>query len=513
MKLLGKFVLAVLSMVLATSIILWILAKNISPEIIKQQVTKQITALTQKKSHIEGAISWQLFPRPGLKFSKILIGDEQLHEEYSLAADNLHLNLKITPLLRGQFVFSEVKIDGLKTQINLDGDHAPKSPIESTKAKNIQVNSKEQFAIERLLVNHGQITINKNGRSTVFKNVQIGVDQFNLHNTPFIVQIKTKLSEYRSNPQIRANINFKGRLSLSPTLLNQLQTGISQSSAEGHLLLQNVLFNQFAIKKINATIKTNKTGIQFNPFTLSLYNGESVGNMNYSVATRQFSLNQTATNLNGKQLMKVLLGNDMIGGNLDYSIHANIPIEKLSIESITGKGTITIKDGEIYKLNLDQLINNLKEKLNSLIKVNLPNLNISTLFTDWDKNKYTEGNTAFKLANIQYQFQNGILNSDSILLQTDRLHVKGKGNINLSSHIMNSTLQVSLNSNNTEPTLQILQHILGGYFPIEVTGTLEQPEVQPDFKIISPFISQLLMKTKLDNPLKQIQNLLKVTAQ
>ena len=508
MKWLGKSILALLSLLVLTAIILWVLAKNINPETIKQLVSNQITNLTHKKSLIEGSIHWQLFPRPGLKFSKIKIGDEALNEDYSLAIDNMLLNLKVTPLLHGTFVFNEVTINGLTTQINLNASPEIKSPEQSSVTPTNRTENEKQLAIERLLVNHGQVIINKNGRSTVFKNLQIGIEQFNLKNMPFTVQIKSKLNEYASNPRVKANVNFKGRLSLSPTLLSQLQKGISQSSVEGQLLLQNVLLNQLAIKKISTTIKTNKEGIQFNPLTFSLYNGESIGNMNYASTTQQFSLNQTATNLNGKQLMAVLLGNDMISGTLDYSIHAIIPLAELNLEHSTGTGTITIKEGEIHHLSLQQLLISLKEKLGNLTKDALLNLNKSIPLISWDKSKYTQGNTAFKLASIQYQFQQGILHSDSILLQADALQIRGKGDVNLANQEINSRLQASLNSNNAEPILQKIQQILGGYVPLVVYGTLEHPEVSPDFKMINPFLGQLLEIT-LNKPLNQIKNRLK----
>lgn len=100
---------------------------------------------------------------------------------------------------------------------------------------------------------------------------------------------------------------------------------------------------------------------------MSLYNGESIGDMDYVIATQQLLINQTATNLDGKQLITSLLKHPAISGNLDYSIHASIPLKALSIESLVSKGTITLKDGEVYNINLDQLLNNLKVKLNSLM--------------------------------------------------------------------------------------------------------------------------------------------------
>ncbi|MCL5272026.1 MAG: AsmA family protein, partial [Gammaproteobacteria bacterium] len=82
MKLLGKSLLALFFLILLAFVTLFILAKNIKPETIKNLVSKQITALTHKKSLINGDIFWQVFPRPGLKFSKIQIGDEKIREDY-----------------------------------------------------------------------------------------------------------------------------------------------------------------------------------------------------------------------------------------------------------------------------------------------------------------------------------------------------------------------------------------------------------------------------------------------
>lgn len=507
MKLLGKLILVVTALLFITSITLWILAKNINPETVKKLVNNKISALTHKKSHVDGAISWQLLPRPGLKFNKIVIGDEPTSDEYSLSIDTMLLNLKITPLLRGNFVFSEVDIDGLRTTINLDLAQAPKSTETPSPSSSKQTNYGEQFAIERLLVNHGQIAINKNSHSTVFKNVQIGMDQFNLQNAPFTVQVKAKLSEFSSNPLIRANINFKGRLSLTPELLSQFPNSINQSTAEGQLLLQNVLLNQFAIKKTSATIKTNKQGIQLNPLTLSLYDGESIGSMDYTYANKQLSLNQTATNLNGKLIMTTLLGHDMVSGNLDYSVHAIIPIEQTSINTISGKGSIAIKNGEFYNINLEQLLDSLKNKLTNLMPDKTFTLaKVQQQLTDWDSNKFNQGNTPFKLASMQYQFNNGVLSSDTILLQTDKLQVKGQGSLNLATNELNSKLQAS--TNNTDSSMQKIQQILGGYFPLVVSGTLNQPKILPDFKQITPLLGSLI-KTSIQKPVNEIRDRLR----
>lgn len=507
MKLLGKVLLILFAFIAFATVTLWILAKNIKPETIKQLVGNQITAITHKKSQINGDIFWQIFPRPGLKFSKIQIGDEKANENYFLTADTMLLNLKITPLLKGDFVFSEINIDGLKLQVNKDAAQTIKSTAERIKSHNNEP-AAHQFAIQNLSLSHGQITIITNGRRTTFKNVQVAMEQFNLQQYPFPIQLKTRLIEAGPLSIAQANINFKGRLSLAPTIINELQSDISKSSAEGQLSIQNIVLNQFVIKNINATVKTNKSGIIFNPLTLSLYNGESIGDMNYVISSKQLSLNQTATNLDGKQLLTALSGHEIISGNLDYSIHAVLPLQKSIIENLNSNGLITLKDGQIYNINLNQLISNMKNKLNDLIQgTSLQKKSIQS--DDESTNTANMGSTAFKLANIQYQMHNGVMSSDSLLLQTDTLQVNGQGTVNWLTQEIKAQLKAILNDNNTDSSMQKIQQILGGSFPLVVSGTLARPMILPDFKIINPRLSALLIKTTLKKPINKIKEQLK----
>ncbi|HHS7961502.1 TPA: AsmA-like C-terminal region-containing protein, partial [Legionella pneumophila] len=160
-------------------------------------------------------------------------------------------------------------------------------------------------------------------------------------------------------------------------------------------------------------------------------------------------------------------------------------------------------------INLDQLLNNLKVKLNSLMTETPDNIKKLTQSADWDQNKNMQGNTKFKLANFKFQLQTGAISSDSFLLQTDKLQVNGEGRINLLNQEINSNIKATLNDNSTDNTLQKIQQALGGYFPLVVSGTVENPIVLPDFKAISPVLSSLAIKSALTKPLKIIQKPLK----
>lgn len=504
MKLLGKCVLALLVLVLLSSITLWVLAKNIKPDTMKQLVCDQITSLTHKKSQINGDISWQLLPRPGLRFTKIQIGDAQVKENYSITVNTMLLNLQITPLLKGKFVFNEINADGLKLQINNDDLSPLPTSIATPENKNNHVLLTQQFAIQKFVLTHSELVINKNGHNTVFKNIQATIEHFNLQNAPFPIQIKAKLTESALFGTAKANINFQGRLSLASTILNELQNGLSSSTLEGQLSIQNILLNKFAIKKINATIKTRKGGIMFNPLTLSLYDGESIGDMEYKIANQQIALNQSATKLNGKQFLSGLSDHELLSGLLDYSVHATLPLDKISLNTISGTGTITIKDGELYHINLNQLISKLKDKLDGLAAA--PKKLLQP--TDWNSNQPIEGSTPFKLASIQYKLHDGYLISDSTLLQTEQLQVNSEGSLNLATQDLKANLKIILN-NNTDNSLQKIQQDLGGYVPFEISGTLEKPIAVPDFKLLNIYLDKLLSTIPLEQPIKQIRKTLK----
>ncbi|BCA95947.1 hypothetical protein TUM19329_23080 [Legionella antarctica] len=150
------------------------------------------------------------------------------------------------------------------------------------------------------------------------------------------------------------------------------------------------------------------------------------------------------------------------------------------------------------------MLNNLKDKLQPEIKNTLGQL------TNWDSSSYNRGNTSFKLASMQFQFQNGMLTSESILLQTDKLQVKGHGALNLFNYELNSKLQASLNNNSADPAMLEIQERLRGYFPLIISGTLDQPKVLPDFRAMFPLLGQKLLNISIEKPINQIRNRLKI---
>ncbi|MDI9819469.1 MULTISPECIES: AsmA family protein [unclassified Legionella] len=515
MKFLKKLLATFVVIFILTTIILWVLAKSIKPEIIKDYISSQLTSLTAQPSQVEGDISWQLFPRPGVKITGVQIGNESSQTNYSVKIDNLLFNLKITPLLRGKLVFSELAVNGFKVNINPNAERQVK-PKKSTPAdKHSTQNSlAKQFAIERFLLSQGQVTLIQDNNKLTLSNLQVGADQFNLQKETFPLQLKSNFILTSANKAVaKASVSFKGSLALSASLFNDPLTVLQQTPLNGQLSLQNLRIKQFKVNKISANVKTKAGSLLLNPLTLNLYNGESVGDLSYEFANMKFDLNQTATNLDGSKLLYDLTRKNF-KGTADFSLHAQASMQNTDWQNtVTGKGNLTIKDGIVESIDLDKFIDETSNLINGLISGNKENINRTLQPGQFENPDFFKGNTNFRLLTLQYALQEGKLQSDSLVLQTDRLQLKGEGTLNLRDNLLDGHLlaKVSL----TNPSVDKIQQLLGGSFPVLIKGNLVTPIILPDLKVINPLLTRFWLKETLTKPVKQIHKQLKslLTAQ
>jgi AsmA protein len=505
MKLLKKLLIVLVITILATTIILWVLAKSIKPEVVKNYLSSQLSVLTHQNSKVEGEISWQLFPRPRIKITQIQIGDETNPLHYSMKLENLLFNLKITPLLRGKLVFSELNVDGFK--IRLEPEAASilvKNHKTSETHYEFNSNLTEKFAIERLLLSHGQIKIVEKERTISFSGLQIGAEQLNLQNVLFPFQLKGNFEIAEAEKKfLKAQVNFKGSASLSSLVFSNPLTALQNTPLDGQLSLKNIKINEFKIAKIIAHAKTKPGVLLLNPLTFNLYDGESVGDLNYEFDKKKLMFNQTATNIDSAQFIPDLVNKALFKGSLDFSIHAQANLKKENWqETISGNGSVTIKDGIVELINLDKVIELTTDKINKLFvaqkiakerALELGQVNNPELF---------KGSSNFKFLSFQYQLKDDKLETNSIVLQTDKLQLKGESQLNLKDYALVSNLfaKVTLADKATDS----IQQLLGGSFPILINGTLTEPTVTPDLQKINFLLTKIWLKETLTQPVKKI---------
>jgi uncharacterized protein involved in outer membrane biogenesis len=503
MKRVKQLLLSIFFLVLVCILLIWALTKTIKPDTVKEYVSKQLTLITHQKSHLDGEFSWQIFPRPGIKVTKIHVGDERKQAGYTLDIDNLRLNLHLSPLLKGTLVFDEIIIDGFSISIN------PNYPGKSLSAAAFQPPKKEalksntqQFAIDRFLLMHGRLVINQPQQKLTLSNLQIEAKQLNLKKELFPLHIKANLSTTFNNNTLNAAINYKGRVGFVSSAFSDPKA-LQQTAMDGQLLIQNIQLNQLKIAKISANVKTRPGEIGLNPLNLSLYNGESIGDLTYQFAANRLVFNQTSTNLDAAQLTKDIAGHTLVKGNLDLSIHASTITEAKQWQNkLQGQGNVTIKDGVFYFIDIKQLVNETTNKIRILLdkeKHDVDNLLQLTQFSSINPNAATP----FQLLSMKYRMGNNKWINDALLMQTDKLQLKGNAEVNLLDNALNGHVVATFMQ--TDPKIDKIQQMLGGGFPFRMSGSYKTPTVLPDTQIINPVIAKFLLKKAFDKPVKQLK--------
>jgi AsmA protein len=509
MNLLKKIRLPVILILVFTALIIGVLTKSVAPSAIKDLISKQLNTLTTQNSHIDGEITWHLFPRPGIKVTQIHVGEKT---NYSIYIENLLLNAQLAPLLQGHLVFNELEIDGLKININPEAQTNLTSNKTSGTSSFDQSNAPAQIStqcpLNRFLLTRGQVTIIQPNHKIVLTNVQIGAKQLNLKNKFFPLQFKATLASSIAENKLKASINYKGRIRLTSTTLNHPLMVLKHAIIDGQLLAQNVRFNQLKIDKINANVKSKQDAVLFNPLNLTLYSGESVGDLNYQFSSQKLSFNQTATSLAANQLFNDLVANSPIKGYLDFSIHASTNLQDTHWQkNLRGNGNLTIKDGILYVVDLNTLIDQTTKKIHSLFYQDKKDIKQAIAQPLFNATTYPKGTTKFQLVSIQYHILDNKLTNDSLFLQTDKLQLKGDGQINLTDMTQKFTLLAKLISNDN--LVNKIQQLLGGSFPLNVEGTLTNPQISPNSQELNPIISTYLLKNTLEMPIQQITSQLK----
>ena len=83
------------------------------------------------------------------------------------------------------------------------------------------------------------------------------------------------------------------------------------------------------------------------------------------------------------------------------------------------------------------------------------------------------------------------------------MQLKGEGSLNLNNEALYANFFAKATMLDTG--LSKIQQVLGGSFPILITGTLSAPKVVPDLQKINPILTKILLR----KPVKQLSDSLK----
>lgn len=478
MKRFKKTVLSLLALVLITITLLWGLAKSGQSDFIKTYVNSQLTNLVSQPSQINGDISWYIFPRPGIRITAVSVGEPDTQSPLAIKIDNLMFNLKITPLLRGRLVFSDLRVDGFTVQLTSDAPALPKQAIDDKGLAT--TSSAKEFAIESLLLSRGTISWINHEDKLILSGVQIGAEQVNLEQQAFPFQLKGKFQLFKAEqPQAKAQINFKGSTKLSPALFLSPQTAIQSLFVFGQLSLLDIQLTTLKFDHLSANTHLKDGKLQLNPLTLSLYKGESVGDLTYDMAQHTLGINQTASNVDSNKLTQALFSRNFLRGSMDFSLHTQSRLQNPNWQTNTqGSGSLTIKDGVLQLINFNKVIDDINQKMAARQENRKNGIKNDTASDILNQTAFYKGSTTFKLLTMEYRFENGVLPADLLVLQTEKLQLKGQGVYNFNDNSINARLQAKLTIANDN--IEKIQRLLGGSIPMSIRGDINDPEVLPD---------------------------------
>lgn len=505
---LKKLILVFIAVVVFIAFILVALTRLVKPDLIRDYVNTELTALTGQPSHVNGHIYWQLLPQPGVRVTDVVVGNLENKPLYTLHLNNLLFNLNITPLFRGKLVFSEISVNGMTLNIYLDNEAAihpgMNSPlVGEKKSKSLH----ERFAVEHFSLSQGNVHLFAQDKKISLHKLQVIAEQLDLNKAPFPVRINAQIEAFKKEELVaKTQATYKGNTALSPQFVVDPVSNLEQFSLDGQLILHGLNIERLAIQRVNGNMQLNKGLFIINPLTIVLYHGEAVGDLKYDFYTKKLVINQAGTGLHTKKLLTDLINKPFLGGILDFSLHTNIDFTpaKAWESIITGSGSLDIRDGELETLNLNNIIDLVTNRLEDRIEGK--KINIQTLLTDdalEQANVFT-GSTPFKFANMHYQFNKTKLITDSLILQTTQLHLSGKGEVNFNDRTLNTVIAVKVITDN--PALLQVQNLLGGSIPLAIRGPLSKPFLLPDLKNMPAAFTKRWVHESLTQPVRNLKN-------
>jgi hypothetical protein len=340
--------------------------------------------------------------------------------------------------------------------------------------------------------------------------LQIEAKNINPNGTLLQVQLRTKIRASMPKNNIESTLNYQGRLLLPLRPFKVPLINVKHLNLEGELILQNTTINQIKISNMNTQVTSNSTELRLNPFNCTLYNGNSVGDLNYQFASNRLTINQTGTNLNANALLMDLFEKNIIKGSLDFSLHASTQLQdQLWRNTLQGNGTLSIKDGELF-MNLYESINNAVNTVSSLLSDNNDKLKQALQDPLYAPKVPEPGSTSFQWFNLQYTLKDGKFLADSLSLQTPKIQITGKGNIDMNDTSQQIDLQAKILGDHN--VVDKIQTMIGGSIPITITGSVLKPMISTNLKGISQLLSRYLLKTTVQKPInavgKHLNNLL-----
>lgn len=260
-------------------------------------------------------------------------------------------------------------------------------------------------------------------------------------------------------------------------------SGLRAADVDAVVETTGITFRQFRIgaTALNATVKGGRLSAAIRD--AALYDG--TGSMTLSAeAEGRYGLDAALTGIALEPLLRDAAGMDRLSGRADIRLASSAQGRSQAqiISSLAGKGSFSVADGRMKRVNLLELLRNIGTG--------------------------GAGDTAFSQMGGSFTLSRGILSNSDLLLVMPGLRVKGEGVVNLPDY----TIQYRLTPQ-TYSTPQAAGGTMreGAQIPVLISGSLDNPSFTPDVNAVlqQAITNPQQFKEQLQNSRKDLKEQLK----
>src|SRR3990167_9010397 len=502
MKTLRIFLEILLTFILLLLFAAWYFLSPIQLDKLLATISQEISSLTLLPVATSGKLELKLFPLPSLHLPHIEVGQRDI-TAYFIQLDDINLKLRLKPLFKKKLIFKLVQAKQFAIQVN-KASTAHTSSI-SPISINIAAINKADLLIEKVIFNKGSVEIALSPNILRAENLELLAENVTVVDD-FPLALKGFLSYGDSkNTPIAAEIYFKGETNLPDNMFTDKALSLNDLKFYGLLEANSIKFKQFNVDKLVAKVNANGGDVLFKPMAMNLYEGNAAGYLHIDTATGKFYLNQNAVNLNSKLFFAKYFPKLNIVGPLDFALQAQFNLAEANIpQSLTGNGSLLLKNGSINDFNLHVVLELIRKKIDQLLKIikDSSNAELGADNITINPNAY-KGQSKFSLFGLRFAIQHQDVVVNSFIFNAEELQLTGMGRYNLASDEIYANLQAKFDTGDQD--VNDISRMLGGAFPVKVTGSVKDPDISPDLEKITPYLQQLVVKKVIQAPTDAVQ--------
>ena len=241
-------------------------------------------------------------------------------------------------------------------------------------------------------------------------------------------------------------------------------SGLKGLNLKGDLKIDQLIASNVKLEKVHLGIKAAGGKVDAEPLSADLYQGKLSGAASVNANTDRFALKADLGGVALGPLLKDALNNDMLEGkgNVALDIQTGGNTVSAMKKALAGNATLSLKDGGLKGINLDDVIRKLKKQpaQSSSQRTDLSELTAS------------------------FVIKNGVAHNDDLSAKAPLLRLGGSGDVNIAANAIDYLAKVSFVASSTGQGGKDLGDLAGKTLPVKIDGPLDAPQFHPDLNAL-----------------------------